>query len=85
MFDEIRALFDAGSTVREIAQKLGLGRRRVYRWVRRIDMPEHNAIAPKPSVPAYFGAFMARSWAEGVNRRRSGTPGKTGSVRKVGR
>ena len=33
MFDEIRALYDAGSTVTEIAQKLGLGRRRVYRWV----------------------------------------------------
>jgi hypothetical protein len=70
MFDEIRALFDAGSTVGEIAQKLGLGRRRVYRWVRRIDMPERNAMAPKPSTPAYFGAFLARSWAEGTTKVR---------------
>ena len=69
-FDEIRALFDAGSTVGEIAQKLGLGRRRVYRWVRRIDMPERNAMAPKPSTPAYFGAFLARSWAEGTTKVR---------------
>jgi transposase len=70
MFDEIRALYDAGSTVREIAQKLGLGRRRVERWVRRIDMPERNAMAPKPCTPAYFGAFLARSWAEGTTKVR---------------
>jgi transposase len=69
-FDEIRALYDAGSTVREIAQKLGLGRRRVYRWVRRIDLPERNAMAPKPGTPAYFGAFLARSWAEGTTKVR---------------
>jgi transposase len=70
MFREIRALYDAGSTVREIAQKLGLGHRRVYRWVRRIEMPEPNAMAPKASTPAYFGAFLARSWAEGTTKVR---------------
>jgi Transposase len=70
MFDEIRALYDAGSTVTAIAQKLGLGRRRVERWVRRIDMPERNAMAPKPSTPAYFCAFLARSWAEGTTKVR---------------
>jgi hypothetical protein len=61
MFDEIRALFDAGSTVGEIPQKRGLGRRRVYRWVRRIDMPERNAMPPNPlrrpiSVPSWHEA-----------------------------
>jgi hypothetical protein len=70
MFDEIRALYDAGGTVREIAQKLGLGRRRVYRWVRRIDLPERDAMAPKPCTPAYFGTFLARSWAEGTTKVR---------------
>ena len=70
MFDKIRALYDAGSTVREIAQQLGLGPRRVYRWVRRIDMPERGAMAPKPCTPAYFGAFLARSWAEGTTKVR---------------
>jgi hypothetical protein len=69
-FDKIRALYDGGSTVREIAQKLGLGRRRVYRWVRRIDLPERNAMAPKPCTPAYFGTFLARSWAEGTTKVR---------------
>jgi hypothetical protein len=58
------------AAVREIAQQLGLGPRRVYRWVRRIDMPERSAMAPKPCTPAYFGAFLARSWAEGTTKVR---------------
>jgi transposase len=70
MFDEIRALYEAGSPVTEIARKLDLGPRRVYRWVRRIDLPEPNAMAPKACTPAYFGAFLARSWAEGTTKVR---------------
>jgi hypothetical protein len=60
-FDQIRGLYDAGHAVTEIARKLGLGPRRVYRWVRRIDLPEPSAMAPKPCTLAYFGAFLARS------------------------
>lgn len=41
--------------------------RRVYRWVRRIDMPERNAMVPKPCAPAY----SERSWHEAVPTRRS--------------
>ncbi len=70
MFDEIRALYEAGSPVTEIARKLGLGPRRVYRWVRRIDVPEPSVMAPKVCTPAYFGAFLARSWAEGTTKVR---------------
>jgi hypothetical protein len=70
MFDQIRGLYDAGHAVTEIARKLGLGPRRVYRWVRRIDLPEPSAMAPKPCTPAYFGAFLARSWAEGTTKVR---------------
>jgi hypothetical protein len=44
--------------------------RRIYRWVRRIDMPERNAMAPKPCAPAYFGTFLARSWAERTTKVR---------------
>jgi hypothetical protein len=40
--------------------------RRVYRWVRRIDMPERNAMVPKPCAPAR----SERSWHEAVPTRR---------------
>ena len=69
-FDEIRSLYEAGSPVTEIARNLGLGPRRVYRWVRRIDLPEPSVMAPKVCTPAYFGAFLARSWAEGTTKVR---------------
>jgi hypothetical protein len=59
LFDQIRALFEAGGTVREIARDLGLGRRRVERWVRLIAVPEHNTMAPKVCTPTYFGALLA--------------------------
>jgi transposase len=70
MFDEIRALYEAGSTVSKISRKLGLGLRRVHRWVCRIDFPERNVMAPKPSTPAYFGTFLAASWAQGTTKVR---------------
>ena len=70
MFDKIRALYEAGSPVTEIARKLGIGPRRVYRWVRRIDFPEPSVMAPKTCTPAYFGTFLARSWAEGTTKVR---------------
>ena len=70
MFDEIRTLYEAGSPVSEIARKLGLGPRRVHRWVRRIDLPEPSAMEPKACTPAYFGAFLARRWAEGSTKVR---------------
>ena len=70
LFDEIRALFEGGSSVGEIAHKLGLGRRRVERWVRRIDLPDRNTTASTPSAPAYFGVLLERRWAEGITKVR---------------
>jgi hypothetical protein len=63
IFNEIRALFEGGNSIGEIARKLGLGRRRVERWVRRIDVPDHNTMASTPSSPAYFGVLLERRWA----------------------
>jgi hypothetical protein len=70
LFDEIRALFEGGKSVREIARELGLGLRRVESWVRRIDLPDLNTMESKPSTPAYFGALLARLWAEGITKVR---------------
>ena len=50
------------------AGELGPGIRRVQRWVRLIELPERNIMAPKPSTPAYHGACLARRWAEGSTK-----------------
>jgi hypothetical protein len=75
LFGRIRALYDADVTIREIAQKLGLGLRRVQRWVRLIELSARNVMAPKPSTPAYYGPYLARRWAEGnpVRNRHGGS------------
>ena len=70
LFEQIRTLYEAGDAVTEIARKLGIGPRRVYRWVRRIDLPEASAMAPKTCTPAYFGALLARRWAAGTTKVR---------------
>ncbi len=70
LFDEIRALFEGGNSIGEIARKLGLGRRRVERWVRRIDLPDRNTMASTPSNPAYFVVLLERRWAEGITKVR---------------
>ena len=70
LFDETRALFEGGSSVGEIAHKLGLGRRRVERWVRRIDLPDRNTMEANPCTPAYFGVLLERRWAEGITKAR---------------
>jgi transposase len=70
VFDKIRALFEGGSSIGEIARNLGLGRRRVERWVRRIDLPDRNTMASTPSTPAYFGVLLERRWAEGITKVR---------------
>jgi transposase len=70
LFDEIRVLFEGGNSVREIARKLGLGLRRVERWVRRIELPDLGTMESKPCTPAHFGALLARLWAEGITKVR---------------
>jgi hypothetical protein len=69
-FQEIRALYESGSTVSEISRKLSLGLRQVQRWVCRIDFPERKVMSPKPSAPSYFGTFLAASWAKGTTNAR---------------
>ena len=90
LFVEIRALFEGGSSIGEIARKLGLGRRRVERWVRRIDLPDRNTMASTPSNPAYFGVLLERRWAEGITKVRHlfaeiGHHGYTGSFSHLAR
>ena len=67
LFDEIRALFEGGDSVKEIARKLGLGLRRVERWVRRIELSELSTVESKPCTPAHFGTLLKRLWAEGIS------------------
>jgi AraC-like DNA-binding protein len=63
LFDRIRALYDDDLTIRDIAQELGLGLRRVQRWVRLIvDRP------PKPAQGNH-GQFPNRETVEWASKQ----------------
>ena len=62
-FAQVRALYEAGRTAADIVRELGLGRRRVDKWIKLVILPDRNAMAPKPHSPASFEAYLARRWA----------------------
>jgi transposase len=65
MFMRVRALYEAGHNAKAIAGELGLGRRRVDRWIRLEELPERQTMAAKFCTPAYFREYLSRRWAEG--------------------
>lgn len=71
MFDQVRTLYEAGSTVSDIARKLGRGHRRVGRWVCRIDFPERNVMTQRPEFDAARHRPSRAAWAGDPARRAS--------------
>src|SRR5271157_2034470 len=70
IFDQIRTLRDAGTSIREIAQETGFGPRSIRKWLKFSAPPERRAAAPKPCSPSYFRDYLSRRWAEGCIRGR---------------
>jgi hypothetical protein len=66
----IRALHEAGKSVREIAQQRGFNWRSVAKWVRFPAPLERNAMAPRPTSPSYFQDYLWRRWEAGCTRGR---------------
>jgi hypothetical protein len=65
IFDEIRALRDAGTSIRDIAQGTGFGPRSIRKWLKFSAPPERRATEPKPCSPNAFLDYLSRRWAEG--------------------
>jgi hypothetical protein len=64
MFDQVQALFGAGKTVMAITRDLGLGRRRVEKWVRLQALPGRIFMVLKTGSPANYRDYMARRRAK---------------------
>jgi transposase len=70
IFDQIRTLRDAGSSIGDIARETGFGPRSIRKWLKFSAPPERRATAPKPCSPSYFVDYLSRRWAEGCIRGR---------------
>jgi len=71
VFAQVRARYEAGSTVGDIVRDLGLNRKRVYKWIRLETLPARRPMAPKPTSPVAYQTYLASRWAEGCTHGRS--------------
>ena len=71
MFDRVRSLRDAGSSLIDIIRETGLNWRTVSKWSQLATLPARRLRTPRTSSPAYCQEYLARRWAEGckVGRR----------------
>src|SRR5208282_5861221 len=90
IFNQIRTLRDAGSSIGDVARETGFGPRSIRKWLKFSEPPERRATAPKPCSPSYFLDYLSRRWAEGCIRGREllqeiKLRGYTGSFSHLGR
>jgi transposase len=76
LFDRVRSLRDAGSSLIDIIRETGLNWRTVGRWTRLAMLPARRIMTPKTSSPAYCQEYLARGWAEGCKAGRRLTRGR---------
>jgi transposase len=70
IFDQIRSLREAGTSIRDIAKETGFGPRSIRKWLKFSAPPERRAVEPTPCSPNYFQTYLAGRWAEGCMRGR---------------
>lgn len=69
-FDRVKALHAGGRTLAQIARETGFNWRTVRKWTRLDVYRPQAAMAPKPTTPIDFGAYLARRWNEGCTMGR---------------
>ena len=70
IYDQIRTLRDAGTSIRDIAKETGFCTRSVRKWLKFSAPPERRAAEPTPCSPNYFLTYLSGGWAEGCVRGR---------------
>lgn len=70
IFDHMRMLRDAGTSISDIAKRTGFDRRSIKKWLQQTAPAERRARMPKPCSPLYFRDYLSRRWAEGCVRGR---------------
>jgi len=71
LFQTIHRLKATGMTVTEIADHLGLNRRRIDRWLRLDTLPERNRMEPRPGMIESFRNYLQERWDTGCRHGRT--------------
>jgi transposase len=71
LFQTIHQLKATGMRVIEIANHLGLNRRRIDRWLRLETLPERNRMEPRPGMVGSFRDYLQQRWEAGCRHGRT--------------
>jgi transposase len=71
LFQTIHQMKTTGMAVIEIANHLGLNRRRIDRWLRLDTLPERNRMEPRPGMVESFRGYLQQRWDTGCRHGRT--------------
>ena len=61
----------AGLKVSQIANHLGINRRRIDKWVRLDTFPERSRMQPRPGMAESFRDYLRQRWDAGIRHGRT--------------
>jgi hypothetical protein len=71
LFQTIRRMQAAGLKVSQIANHLGINRRRIDKWVRLDTFPERSRMQPCPGMAESFRDYLRQRWDVGIRHGRT--------------
>jgi len=71
LFQTLHRMKAAGLMVTEMAEQLGLNRRRLDRWLRLDTLPERNRMQPRPGMAESFREYLRQRWDAGCQHGRT--------------
>lgn len=71
LFRAVKHMQAAGMRVKEIAQHLGVNRRRLDKWVRLEELPERSRMQPRPGMAESFRDYLRHRWEQGCRHGRT--------------
>ncbi len=71
LFQTIRRMRATGLKVSQIANHLGINRRRIDKWVRLDSFPERSRMQPRPGMAESFRDYLRQRWDAGSRHGRT--------------
>jgi hypothetical protein len=68
LFEKIQQMKGAWMKVSQIAQRLGINRRRIDKWVRLKEFPERSRMQPRPGMVESFREYLRQRWEQGCRQ-----------------
>ena len=71
LFRAVKEMQAASLSVKEVAQRLGVNRRRLHKWVRLEELPERSRRQPRPGMAESFRDYLHQRWEQGCRHGRT--------------